>query len=82
MSVAKSQTVMLHGHSITYVQKGTGPVLLLIHGVAGSLETWRSVIDPLARDATVLAVDLPDTVRPARTAGTTRSDRWPPACAT
>jgi pimeloyl-ACP methyl ester carboxylesterase len=59
MSVAKSQTLMLHGHSITYVQKGTGPVLLLIHGVAGSLETWRSVIDPLARDATVLAVDLP-----------------------
>ena len=27
--------------------------------MAGSLETWRSVIDPLARNATVLAVDLP-----------------------
>jgi pimeloyl-ACP methyl ester carboxylesterase len=59
MSVGNSQTVTLHGHSITYVQKGAGPVLLLIHGMAGSLETWRSVIDPLARDATVLAVDLP-----------------------
>ena len=53
------QTLTLHGHSITYVQKGTGPLLLLIHGMAGSLETWRSVIDPLARHATVLAVDLP-----------------------
>jgi pimeloyl-ACP methyl ester carboxylesterase len=51
--------VTLHGHSVTYVQKGTGPVLLLIHGMAGSLGTWRSVIDPLARNATVLAVDLP-----------------------
>src|SRR5450631_4479716 len=59
MSVGKSQTMTLHGHSITYVQKGAGPVLLLIHGMAGSLETWRAVIDPLARNATVLAVDLP-----------------------
>jgi pimeloyl-ACP methyl ester carboxylesterase len=59
MNVSTSQTVMLHGHSINYVQKGAGPVFLLIHGMAGSLETWRSVIAPLARHATVLAVDLP-----------------------
>jgi pimeloyl-ACP methyl ester carboxylesterase len=59
MNASTSQTVTLHGHSVTYVQKGAGPVLLLIHGMAGSLETWRSVVDPLARKATVLAVDLP-----------------------
>jgi pimeloyl-ACP methyl ester carboxylesterase len=59
MSVANNQTLTLHGHPVTYVQKGAGPVLLLIHGMAGSLETWRSVVDPLARNATVLAVDLP-----------------------
>ncbi len=59
MSVAGSRTLTLHGHSVTYVQKGSGPVLLLVHGMAGALDTWRSVIDPLARDATVLAVDLP-----------------------
>jgi pimeloyl-ACP methyl ester carboxylesterase len=59
MSVAKNQTLTLHGHSVTYLQKGTGPVLLLIHGMAGSLDTWRSVVDPLAANATVLAVDLP-----------------------
>jgi pimeloyl-ACP methyl ester carboxylesterase len=59
MIAVERETVTLHGHSITYVQKGAGPVLLLIHGMAGSLETWRSVIDPLARNATVLAVDLP-----------------------
>jgi pimeloyl-ACP methyl ester carboxylesterase len=59
MSEGTHQTVTLHGHSITYVQEGAGPVLLLIHGMAGSLETWRSVVDPLAVDATVLAVDLP-----------------------
>jgi pimeloyl-ACP methyl ester carboxylesterase len=55
----KRQTLTLHGHSITYVQKGGGPVVLLIHGMAGSLDTWRSVVDPLARNATVIAADLP-----------------------
>ena len=37
----RTQAVTLHGHSIAYVQKGSGPVLLLIHGMAGSLDTWR-----------------------------------------
>jgi pimeloyl-ACP methyl ester carboxylesterase len=59
MRPAEPQTLTLHGHSINYVQHGSGPVLLLIHGMAGALDTWRSVIDPLARHATVLAVDLP-----------------------
>jgi pimeloyl-ACP methyl ester carboxylesterase len=59
MSLPGSQTLTLHGHSITYLQKGSGPVLLLVHGMAGALDTWRSVIDPLAHDATVLAMDLP-----------------------
>jgi pimeloyl-ACP methyl ester carboxylesterase len=59
MSDAQTESLTLHGHSITYMQKGSGPVLLLIHGMAGDLDTWRSVIDPLARHATVVAVDLP-----------------------
>src|ERR1700759_3930732 len=59
MSAGEQQTLTLHGHSIVYVQKGSGPVLLLIHGMAGALDPWGSVIEPLARDATVLAVDLP-----------------------
>ena len=59
MSANQPPTLTLHGHSIAYVQKGSGPVLLLIHGMAGALDTWRSVVDRLAQDATVLAVDLP-----------------------
>ena len=55
----ENQAVTLHGHRVAYVQKGSGPVLLLIHGMASSLATWRSVVDPLARNATVLAIDLP-----------------------
>ncbi len=41
------------------MQAGEGPVLLLIHGIAGSSENWRAVIEPLAREHTVLAPDLP-----------------------
>ncbi len=54
-----TRTLTLHGHSIRYVQEGSGPVLLLVHGMAGALDTWRAVTEPLARQATVLAVDLP-----------------------
>ena len=50
---------MLHGRPLTYVQAGSGPVLLLIHGIAGSLENWQAVIEPLARGNTVVAPDLP-----------------------
>lgn len=34
------------------------PVLLLVHGMAGSAATWRDVIEPLSRRYTVLAPDL------------------------
>jgi pimeloyl-ACP methyl ester carboxylesterase len=55
----ENAAMTLHGHSVAYLQKGSGPVLLLVHGMASSLATWRSVVGPLARNATVLAVDLP-----------------------
>lgn len=38
---------------------GSGPVLLLVHGLASSRATWTPVIDLLAADFRVLAVDLP-----------------------
>jgi pimeloyl-ACP methyl ester carboxylesterase len=54
-----SKTAMLHGRSVTYTETGTGPVVLLIHGMAGSCENWQAVIEPLARHYTVVAPDLP-----------------------
>jgi pimeloyl-ACP methyl ester carboxylesterase len=55
----ESGTAVVHGRSVHYVQAGSGPVLLLVHGMAGSAENWRAVIDPLARAHTVIAPDLP-----------------------
>ncbi len=59
MSAIEPRTITLHGRPLSYVQAGRGPVLLLIHGMAGTLENWQAVMEPLARTHTVLAPDLP-----------------------
>ena len=59
MNVMEPKTTMLHGRAVTYAEAGSGPVLLLIHGMAGTYENWHAVIEPLARDHTVIAPDLP-----------------------
>jgi pimeloyl-ACP methyl ester carboxylesterase len=59
VSAPEPTTIMLHGRPLNYVQAGSGPVLLLIHGIAGTLENWQAVIGPLARQYTVVALDLP-----------------------
>ena len=48
----------IHGHEIAYRAAGDGPVLLLVHGMAGSSATWKHVIAPLAERHSVLAPDL------------------------
>src|ERR1039457_3123977 len=53
------KTMTLHGRTVTYAEAGSGPVLLLIHGMAGTLENGQEVIEPLARHHTVIAPDLP-----------------------
>ena len=52
------QHITLHGHDIAYRTAGRGPVLVLLHGMAGSSATWRHVMPDLARQFTVVAPDL------------------------
>ncbi len=59
MSATDVKTLMLHGRPMTYACAGEGPVLLLIHGMAGEFRNWQAVIEPLARHHTVIAPDLP-----------------------
>jgi pimeloyl-ACP methyl ester carboxylesterase len=59
MNAMEPKSLSLHGRSVTYAEAGAGPVLLLIHGMAGTYENWRAVIEPLARRYTVVAPDLP-----------------------
>ncbi|RAV05976.1 alpha/beta hydrolase [Mycolicibacterium sp. GF69] len=49
----------LHGDRVAYRDIGSGQeALLLIHGMAGSSETWRAVVPQLARRYRVIAPDL------------------------
>jgi pimeloyl-ACP methyl ester carboxylesterase len=48
----------IHDQRVTYRSAGSGPVLLLIHGMAGSATTWRQVMPGLAQRFTVVAPDL------------------------
>ena len=58
MTDAPLRHVTLHGHTVAYRTAGDGPVLLLVHGMAGSSDTWRHVLPALARRFTVVAPDL------------------------
>ncbi|HEY1740399.1 MAG TPA: alpha/beta fold hydrolase [Acidimicrobiia bacterium] len=49
---------VIHGHDIGFRSGGSGPVLLLVHGMAGSSATWLPVLDGLAEHFTVVAPDL------------------------
>lgn len=49
---------MVHGYRRAFIQAGSGPPLLLIHGIGDSAESWLDVIPALARHHTVIAPDL------------------------
>lgn len=59
MTELPSKTMTVHGRAVTYAEAGSGPVLLLVHGMAGNFENWREVVEPLASQHTVIAPDLP-----------------------
>jgi pimeloyl-ACP methyl ester carboxylesterase len=65
----KPKSVLVHGRSVNCVEAGSGPVLLLIHGMAGNFGNWQEVIGPLARHHTVIAPDLPGHGASAPSAG-------------
>jgi len=48
----------IHGHRRAFVRTGSGPALLLLHGLGADHTTWEPVIDQLARRFTVIAPDL------------------------
>lgn len=47
-----------HGR-MSLVDVGTGPVLVLVHGLGGSWRNWEANIPALAKDHRVVALDLP-----------------------
>lgn len=48
----------IHGSRVAYRVAGDGPAIVLIHGMAGSSETWLPIMSEVARCGRVLAPDL------------------------
>ena len=48
----------IHDQRVTYRSAGEGPVVLLIHGMAGSATTWKQVMPALSEQFRVVAPDL------------------------
>jgi pimeloyl-ACP methyl ester carboxylesterase len=51
-------SLVVHGHRRAFVRAGSGPALLLLHGIGNNCQTWSGVIDRLAETHTVIAPDL------------------------
>jgi pimeloyl-ACP methyl ester carboxylesterase len=52
------EEISLHGHRLSYRAGGSGPLLVLVHGLTNSSASWEPALELLARDFTVLAPDL------------------------
>lgn len=53
------KTVTVHDQRIAYLDVGTGPPVILIHGFGGSMWQWEHQQHALAQDFRVLTLDLP-----------------------
>src|SRR5215218_9483598 len=50
--------ILLHGHRVFYRSAGSGPVVVLVHGITSTSATWSNVLPYLAEHFTVIAPDL------------------------
>src|SRR6185295_3159128 len=50
--------ILLHGHRVAYRSAGSGPAVVLVHGITSTSATWERVMPYLATRFTVIAPDL------------------------
>ena len=58
MSAVATEEIALHGHRVRFHRAGDGPLLVLLHGIASTADTWSPVVHALASRHTVIAPDL------------------------
>jgi pimeloyl-ACP methyl ester carboxylesterase len=58
VSAVASEEIALHGHRVRFHRAGEGPLLVLLHGIASTADTWSPVAEALAARHTVIAPDL------------------------
>ena len=53
----ESRFVDIDGHCVHYIDEGSGPILLLLHGNPTWSFLWRDVVRELRRDYRCIALD-------------------------
>jgi len=56
---SRERSAIVSGRRLRFVDYGTGPVVLLVHGMGGSWQSWLENIPALGQNHRVIAVDLP-----------------------
>ncbi|WP_286928801.1 MULTISPECIES: alpha/beta fold hydrolase [Aeromicrobium] len=53
-----ARTMVLHGHELSYLDRGDGPVVLFIHGILGSQHNWVHLVNRIDDTQRVIVPDL------------------------
>src|SRR6516225_1679200 len=53
--LAALHELVFHGHRVFYRSAGSGPVVVLVHGITSTSATWANVLPYLAEPFTVIA---------------------------
>jgi pimeloyl-ACP methyl ester carboxylesterase len=59
INVGGVESCAVRGRTVAFRQLGAGPVVVLVHGLAGTMGTWDPVLEGLSSRCIVVAVDLP-----------------------
>ncbi|MBJ7472813.1 MAG: alpha/beta hydrolase [Solirubrobacteraceae bacterium] len=57
-SIVQDREITLHGKVVSYRHGGSGPQMVLLHGIASNNRTWDPIIERLAQTHEVIAPDL------------------------
>ena len=57
-SASELHEIVLHGHRVFFRSAGSGPAVVLVHGITSTSATWANVLPYLAERFTVIAPDL------------------------
>ena len=52
------QTLHVNGYDMAYLEVGSGPSLVCVHGTLGDFRTWSAVVGPLSKKHRVISLSL------------------------
>ena len=54
----QQKDIEVYGQNIHYADTGSGPTIILLHGLWGGLNEWAPIIDPLSENHRIIVMDF------------------------